>query len=68
MVKQIVARCPVNKAESEMKSKVLNIFANLLMTAPHLSVSSMEAPSPPSVECECGGDAGDAVSDDVDPE
>ena len=46
---------------------MLNIFANLLMTA-HLSVSSIEAPSPPSVECECGGDAGDAVSDDVDPE
>ena len=23
MVKQVVARCPVNKAESEMKSKVL---------------------------------------------
>ena len=31
-------------------------------------MSSMDPPSPPSVECECGGDAGDAVKDEVDPE
>lgn len=51
-------------------SPVLYSFPVECSILTHLSMSSQISndPSPPSVELECGGEAGEAVKDDVDPE